>query len=70
MKSLGFTTILLSFVAVLLLMTVIIMGYVIYTMRGTGSLADYWKSKRLFVIAPTVLNVVSMFVLGVVIVMG
>lgn len=72
MKGIHFSTILLALVAVLLVVSVGMIGFVMFQMsKDTASTASaFWASKKWFLLAPTVMNVVSLAVLGALIVMG
>lgn len=67
MKGLGFSTILLAFVTVLILISTVLMGFVTY--RTTVALDavkanEFFSANKLLMLSPTVMNVVSMAVLG------
>lgn len=65
--ALKLSTILLAFTSVLILVSATLMVYVIYQLTSAGDtdkVEDYWKTKKLFVISPTVLNVMSLAVMG------
>lgn len=78
MKGLGFSTILLAFVTVLILVSTAVVGFVTYRLKGaagvTGTtvptVAQFWTSNKMFMFAPTIMNVVSMAVLGVLFAVG
>lgn len=71
MKGLGFQTILLASVIVLVVVSVSLMGFAMYRVTtGTGTLAEFWKNNKLFLITPTVINVMAMALLAVLIMTG
>lgn len=70
MKGLGFSSILLVLTTVLIVISVALMGLVVYRAATTTAVADFWKDNKLYMMAPTVMNVVSMALLGVLFAMG
>lgn len=73
MKNPGLSTILLGFVAVSMLVSVVLMAVATYRMTSAATdakVSDYWVNNKLFVITPTVTNVLSMALLVVVYVIG
>lgn len=73
MKSLGLYTILLGFVAVSILVSAVLMGFTIYKIASAAAgatVADLWKDNKLFIITPTVVNVLALILVGVMYVTG
>lgn len=73
MKGLGFSTILLVLATVLIVVSVALLGFVMYRLSNsaaTDKTDDFWKKNKLFVMAPSVMNVVSMALLGALFAMG
>lgn len=70
-KGMGFKTILLSFVILLLVVSVSLMGYTLYLISAaanTDKVVDHFTARRkLFLIAPTVMNIMAMAVIAVLI---
>ena len=67
-----FTTILLAFVAVLLVVSVGLISFTMYRLSkasATDTVSNFWTQNKLFLITPTVVNVVAMALLGVLFVM-
>lgn len=73
MKGLGSSTILLALIIVVLLISVGLMGFVMYhvslTTNNAKTYQELWSKKKLYMIAPTVMNVLSIALIGVMIVM-
>lgn len=67
----GFKTILLSFVILLLVVSVSLMGYTLYLISAADAketVVDHFTTRRkLFLIAPTVMNIMAMGVIAVLI---
>ncbi len=87
MKIMGFASLLVAAVIVLLIINVILMAYVMYkisnaqayTFSTEGKVtnkdegmdaAKLWEDNKLLLISPTVLNVLSVVILGLIYVMG
>lgn len=73
MKGLGFSTILLGLATVLILISVAVSAWVLYRTMNAGdtvAVKDFRVANKLYMIAPTVMNVVSMALLGVLFAMG
>lgn len=73
MKGLGFSTILLVLATVLIVISVALLGFVMYRLSistVTDKTTDFWRNNKLFMMAPSVMNVVSMALLGVLFAMG
>lgn len=63
-----FSTILLAFVTVLLVVSAGLISFTMYRLANptpTDTVASFWTKNKLFVITPTVINVLAMAVLGV-----
>lgn len=85
MKFLGFSTILLIAVLILLTVSVAVQGYVMWsissqeayelnteqkvTTKGVDA-TEFWKSKKIIMIVPTVTNVLGMALLGLMLAMS
>lgn len=70
MRGLSFATILSGIVVVLLLISVGMMGFVTYKLGSADpaeTVADFWKGKKFLLLTPTVMNVLSMVLVGVLI---
>lgn len=68
MKGIGYSTILLAFVLVVVVISSGLLAYLCYHTYSnpTGKYEDLWKSKKkLILLAPTILNLLSAAVLGV-----
>lgn len=75
MKGIGYSTILLAFVIVVLVISVGMLGFLNYhvSLDANKELKygdDLWKSKKLVLLAPTIINLLSIAVLGVLTVTG
>lgn len=73
MKGLGFSTILLGLATVLILVSVAVSAWVLYRTMNAADIVlvkDFRVANKLYMIAPTVMNVVSMALLGVLFAMG
>lgn len=74
MKGLGFSTILLAFVIVILVISVGVLGFLIYhvsaTSNNTNTYETLWTNKKLILLAPTIMNVLSIAVLGALMFLG
>lgn len=73
MKGFGFSSILLVLTTVLIVISVALMGLVVYraaNAAGTVTVNTFWATNKLYMMAPTVMNVVSMALLGVLFAMG
>lgn len=73
MKGLGFSTILLVLATVLIVISVALLGFVMYRLSIStvaDKTTDFWNKNKLFMMAPSVMNVVSMALLGVLFAMG
>lgn len=75
----GIKTVILGLVLVLLLASLVMQGYVMLTMRSAAKFehdstdkktktgvnaADYWENKRVFLIGPSVINLIAMGLLA------
>lgn len=72
MKSLGFKTILLGLVMLLLLVSVSAIGWTIFQMTKSAAadVKTFWTGQKYFLITPTVTNVVAMALLAVLLISG
>lgn len=75
MKGIGYSTILLAFVIVVLVISVGMLGFLNYhvSLAANKELKygdDLWNTKKLFLLAPTIINLLSIAVLGVLTVTG
>lgn len=75
MKGIGYSTILLAFVVVVLVISVGLLGYLNYhvSLAANKELKygeNLWATKKLFLLAPTIINLLSIALLGVLVVTG
>lgn len=68
MKGLGFRTILLGVVILLLVVSVALIGFTM--LRVTTEATSFWNARKYFLVTPTVMNVMAMALLAVLIITG
>lgn len=73
MKGIGFRTILLALIIILLVVSVSLIGFTVFRMTKAAAndkTEDFWKANKMFLLTPTVMNVMAMALLAVLIISG
>lgn len=73
MKGIGFRTSLLALTILVLVVSATVMGYTAHLLSKAASATkaeEFWKENKWYMLAPTVMNVVSVGLLAVLTIMG